>query len=82
MARKKDISNVTFLCDSESSFQPQDFLEVCWSVSETFRSNVIRMSEKYWKRPLLKNEDTKAVRHFEENNYQGDEIHANRNKTD
>ena len=30
----------------------------------------------------IKNEDTKAVRHFEENNYQGDDLHANRNKID
>ena len=38
------------------------------------------MSEKYWKRPLSNNEDTKTVRHFEEDNYQGNELQANRNK--
>ena len=27
-------------------------------------------------RPLSKNEDTKAVCHFEENNYNGDDLHA------
>ena len=30
--------------------------------------------------PLSKNEDTKAVRHSEENNYQGNDLHANHNK--
>ena len=29
-----------------------------------------------------KNEDVKAVRHFEENNNQGDDLHKNKNKTD
>ena len=38
------------------------------------------MSEKCRKRPLSKNEDTKAVHHFEENNYDGDDLHANSNK--
>ena len=39
-------------------------------LSGTPKSNVIQMSEKCWKRRLSKNEDTKAVRHFEENDYQ------------
>ena len=30
--------------------------------------------------PPIKNDDTKAVLHFEENNYQGNDLHANRNK--
>ena len=38
------------------------------------------MSKECWKIPLSKNEDTKAVRYFEENNYKGDDLHANRNK--
>ena len=40
------------------------------------------MSQKFQKHPLSKNEDTKAIRHFEENNYEGDDLHANRNKID
>ena len=40
------------------------------------------MAEKCRKLPLSKNEDTKAVRHFEENNYQGNDLHANRNTID
>ena len=40
------------------------------------------MSEKSWKSPLSKNEDTDVVHHFEENNYQGDDLHANHNKID
>ena len=40
------------------------------------------MLEKSRKGPLSKNEDTKAVRHFEENYYQGDDLHASRNITD
>ena len=35
------------------------------------------MSEKWRKHSLSKNEDIKTVRHFEENNYQGDDLHAN-----
>ena len=35
-----------------------------------------------WKRPLSKNEDTKAESHFEENNYQQDDLQTNRNKID
>ena len=38
------------------------------------------MSERCWKCPMSKNEDRKAVRHFEENNHQWDDLHANRNK--
>ena len=30
--------------------------------------------------PSIKNEDTKAVRHFEENKYQGNDLHANCNE--
>ena len=30
----------------------------------------------------IKNEGTKAARNFEENNYQGDGLHANRKKID
>ena len=40
------------------------------------------MSEKHLKRPVSKNEDTKTVRHFEENNHQADDLYANRNKID
>ena len=40
------------------------------------------MLEKCQKRPLSKNENTKAIRYFEANNYQEDDLHANRNKTD
>ena len=40
------------------------------------------ISEKCRKRPLSKNENTKAVRHFEENNYQPDDLHLNRYKID
>ena len=57
-------------------------MEVCWSVNEKSRSNVIQILEKYGKRPLSKNENTEAVRHFEENDYQGEILHANRNKID
>ena len=39
------------------------------------------MSEKCRKRPLSKNEDTKAVRHFEENNYCGDDLHTTATKS-
>ena len=46
------------------------------------RVNVIQMLEKCWMRPLSKNVDAKAVRHFEENNLQGDDLHANRNTID
>ena len=38
------------------------------------------MSKKCRKRPLSKNEDIKALRHFEENNYQ--DLYANWNKID
>ena len=38
------------------------------------------MSEKCQKHPQSKNEDTKAVYHFEENNYQVNDLQANRNK--
>ena len=38
------------------------------------------MSKKCLKRPLSKNEDTKAVHHFEENIYDEDDLRANRNK--
>ena len=79
---KKGIPNVTFLCDSKSSLHPIHFLEIFWSGSKTRRSNAIEMSEKYQKRPLSKNEDTTAVRHFEESNFQGDNPHANSNITD
>ena len=41
---------------------------------------VVNAQEKCWKRPLSKNEDTKAVHHFEENNYIEDNLHENRNK--
>ena len=57
-------------------------MEVRWSVREKSRINVIQMSEKCRKRPLLKKEVTKAVHQLDENNYQGDEIHANRKKND
>ena len=40
------------------------------------------MSEKCRKRPLSKNEEIIAVRHYQENNYQGDELHSNCKKTD
>ena len=40
------------------------------------------MQEKYRKRPLSKNEDTKAVLHFEESNCQGNDLDAIRNKID
>ena len=40
------------------------------------------MSEKCRKRPLLKNEDTKVLRHSEEYNYQRNDLHAIRNKID
>ena len=39
------------------------------------------MSENRRKRPLSKNEDIKSVRPSEENYYQGDDLHANRNKS-
>ena len=39
------------------------------------------MSEKCRKRPVAKNEDTKAVRHFEENNYDDDDLHATATKS-
>ena len=45
-------------------------------------NNVIQMLEKCWKHPVSKNVDTKAVRHFEENNYQGEDLHAISNKID
>ena len=38
------------------------------------------MSEKRPKRPVSKNEETKALNHFEDNNYQENDLHANRNK--
>ena len=38
------------------------------TVREKPRNSVIQISEKCRKRPLSKNEDIKAVRHFEENN--------------
>ena len=79
---KNDIFNITFLYDSESFLHPQHILEVCQSVIETRWNNAIEISEKCWKRPLTKNVDTKTVRHFEENNYQGDDLHANHNKND
>ena len=82
MTRKEDISSVILLRDAEFSLHTLHILEICWCVSETPRSNVIQMSEKCRKRPMSKNEDTKAVRHFEENNYQEDDLHANHNKTD
>ena len=31
--------------------------------------------------PSIKNEDTKAVRHFEENNFDGDDLHATATKS-
>ena len=80
ITRKDDIFNITFLCDSVSSLHNYHILEVCWSVIEIPRSNVIQISEKCWKRPLSKNVDPKAVRHFEENNYQGDDLHLNLSK--
>ena len=40
------------------------------------------MSEKCWKLYLWEKGDTKAVRQFQENNYQGDEPYTNRNKID
>ena len=40
------------------------------------------MLKKSRKPPLSKNEDTKAVRHFEENNYQGNDLREIRNKID
>ena len=40
------------------------------------------MSNKRRKRLVQKNEDTKAVRHFEEYNYQGNDLHAILNKID
>ena len=43
---------------------------------------MIEMSEACRMRPLLKNKDTKAAGHFEVNNYQGDDVHANCNKID
>ena len=39
------------------------------------------MSEKCRKRPLSKNEDTKTVRLFEENNYDGDDLHVTATKS-
>ena len=30
--------------------------------------------------PSIKSEDTKAIRHFQENNYEGDDLHENRNE--
>ena len=80
--RKKDISYVTILCDSECSLHPKHFFEDYCSVCETSRGNVSQMLEKCRKCPLSKNEDTNVVRHFEENNYQGDDLHANSNKID
>ena len=41
----------------------------------------MQISEKFWKCPLLKNQDTKVVHHFEENDYLGDDLHSNRNKS-
>ena len=38
------------------------------------------MPRKWQKRPLSKNEDIKPVRNFEENNYQENDLHANRNE--
>ena len=38
--------------------------------------SVIEMSEECRKRPLSKNEGTKPVRHFQENNYQEDDLHV------
>ena len=69
LTRKEDISNVTFLCDSESSLHPLQFLKVGRSVNETPGSNVFQISKKCWNRPLSKNEDAKAVLHFKEINY-------------
>ena len=40
------------------------------------------MSEKCRKYPLSKNKDTKALSHFEENDYKKDEMHTDRHKTD
>ena len=65
------------LCDSESSLHSQHFLEECWPLSETPWSIVIQVPEKWRKRPLTKNKDTKASRHFEENNYQGVDLQKN-----
>ena len=39
------------------------------------------MSEKFRKLPLSENEDIKAVRHFEENNYDGDDLHSTATKS-
>ena len=39
------------------------------------------MSEKCRKCPLSKNRDTKVVRHLEENNYDGDDLHATATKS-
>ena len=56
------------------------FLEECWSDSKTLKRNAVEMSEKCRKHPLSQNKDIKAVHHFEENNYDGDDVHASRNK--
>ena len=45
ITRTEDISNITFLCYSESSLHLKHILEVYWSVSEIPRSNVIQMPE-------------------------------------
>ena len=39
------------------------------------KRNIIEMSEMHRKRPLSKNEDTKVVGHFEENNYDENDLY-------
>ena len=78
MTHKKGISNVTFLCDSELSMHPNTY----WKYIGLVVNHSGVMSLKCRRPPQSENEDTKAVRHFEKNNYQGDELHANRNKID
>ena len=45
------------------------FQEARWSCSKIPKRNAIEMSVKCRKRSLSKNEDTKAMRYYEENNY-------------
>ena len=80
--RKEDIFNVKFLFDSESYLCIPNTSGKFVGLLKKTRSNIIQMLEKYLKSRLTKNEDNKAALHFEENNYQGDDLHANCNKTD
>ena len=77
---KDDISNVTFLCNIQTSLHLFQFLEIPLSATETPRGNGFRMTKNRRKCPLSENKDKQAVRNFVEKNHLGDNLHANRKK--